>query len=257
MMIDDKLKVMKIPKLSVVIPAYNESANLKNQVLKSVSDYLKKQDYTYEVLIVDDGSTDDTAQIIESQVKDLPFFQLIRNPHGGKAQAVIAGVLKARGEVVIFTDMDQATPINQVEKLLPKFAEGYDIVIGTRHGRQGAPLIRKISALGFTVLRNLILGLPFSDTQCGFKGFNQRAIRSVFPKMKEIWSGTRSGGAAVNAGFDIETLFLAKKAGFKIAETPVEWHYVGTERVQLLKDSLEAILDMIRIRREDFNGKYN
>lgn len=248
---------MKIPKLSVVIPAYNESANLKNQVLKGVSDYLKKQDYTYEVLIIDDGSTDETAQIIERQIKDLDFFRLIKNPHGGKAKAVISGVLQAQGEVVVFTDMDQATPINQVEKLLPKFSEGYDIVIGTRHGRQGAPLIRKISALGFTILRNLILGLPFSDTQCGFKGFNQRAIRAAFPKMQEIWAETRAGGAAVNAGFDIEILFLAKKAGFKIAEIPVAWHYVGTERVQLLKDSLEAVLDMIRIRRGDFNGKYD
>ncbi|KKR80438.1 MAG: Dolichyl-phosphate beta-glucosyltransferase [Candidatus Daviesbacteria bacterium GW2011_GWA1_41_61] len=243
-------------KLSVVIPAYNEEKNLSSGVLDKVSSYLEKQAYPYEVLIVDDGSTDKTADVIEQFIKSKKGFKLIRNPHGGKALTVISGMLKASGEIIVFTDLDQSTPINQIEKFFPKFEEGFDVVIGSRKGREGAPLIRKLSAWGFAVIRNLSLGLPFADTQCGFKAFNQKAIREVFPKMLQIWQGMKAKGAAVNAGFDIEMLFLARKMGFKIAEVPITWHHVGTERVQLIHDALEALKDMGRIRKDDLDGKY-
>lgn len=243
-------------KLSVVIPAYNEAKNLKDGVLDEVKSYLAKQEYPYEVLIVDDGSTDDTVSILEDQIKDNPNFKVIKNPHGGKAITVMTGILKAEGEVVVFTDMDQATPLSEIEKILPSFKDEYDIVIGSRHGRPGAPLVRKISAWGFAFLRNIILGLPFSDTQCGFKAFSQKASQTVFPRILEIWKEMRAKSAAVNAGFDVETLYFAKKQGFKIAEIQVNWHHVGTERVQLVKDALEAFKDMLRIRINDFKGKY-
>ena len=244
-------------KLSVIIPAYNESVNLKNGALSQVWEYLKGVEYPYEVLIVDDGSKDNTVSVARQQVKTMRGFQVVENPHGGKALTVISGMQKASGEIVVFTDMDQATPINQIEKLFPQFIEGHDIVIGSRHGRRGAPLIRKISAWGFATLRNILLGLPFADTQCGFKAFNQKAVSEVFPKMEDIWREKVSSGAAVNAGFDVEMLFLAKQRGLKIVEVPVEWHYVGTERVQLVKDAYEAIKDMIRIRLNQLSGKYN
>ena len=243
-------------KLSVVIPAYNEVRNLNKGSLDEVNDYLKKQDYFYEVLIIDDGSTDETVKIVEEQIKNKKNFKLIKNPHGGKALTVISGMLKTLGEIAVFTDMDQATPIDQIEKFFPKFEEGFDVVVGSRQGRKGAPLLRKFMGLGFSIVRFIILGLPFADTQCGFKAFNQQSIKTVFPQVQKIWEENKVKGAAVNAGFDVETLFLARKKGFKIAEVMVDWRHVGTERVQLIKDSLDAVKDMLRIRFNDLLGKY-
>jgi dolichyl-phosphate beta-glucosyltransferase len=243
-------------KLSVVIPAFNEKKNLEKDVLDQIDSYLTQVDYSYEVVIVDDGSTDETVSLIEQQLKNKKRFRLIKAEHGGKALTVMKGLLESKGEIALFTDMDQATPIVEVEKLLPKFEEGYDIVIGSRHGREGAPLIRKMMAWGFALLRNIFLGLPFSDTQCGFKAFNKSSREKIFPQLSKTWAKAKSRGAAVNAGFDIETLFLAKKLGFEIAEVSVSWHHVGTERVQALKDSIDAMKDMLRIRFNDLFGKY-
>ncbi len=243
--------------LSIIIPSFNEEENLKKQVLKQVSDYLSKQGYTYEVLIVDDGSKDQTVEMIKDQIKTLPKFRLIENKHGGKALAVMTGLLSSTGDIGLFTDMDQATPIYEIEKILPKFDDGFDIVIGSRSGRKGAPLIRKLMALAFSLFRNVLLGLPFSDTQCGFKAFNRNAINGIFPKLLEDWEKHTDSSAAVNAGFDVETLFIAKKKNLKIAEVPVEWTHVGTERVQIIKDSLDAVKDVLRIKVNDLSGKYN
>lgn len=243
-------------KLSVVIPAYNEAKNIKSGVLDEVMAYLKSVDYTYEVLIVDDGSTDATRELVRKFIKNKNSWQLVENPHGGKAFTVMTGLLAAKGDVALFTDMDQATPISEVEKFFPKFDEGCDIVIGSRHGRRGAPLVRKLSAWGFSIFRNIILGLPFSDTQCGFKAFNKKSKDTIFLKIKGEWGVLHFKGGAVNAGFDVEVLYLAKKLGFKIAEVDVEWKYVGTERVQVIKDAAAAIYDMLRIRWNDLIGKY-
>lgn len=243
-------------KLSIIIPAYNESANLKKGVLKQVFEYLKKVNYDFEVLIVDDGSSDETVSLIKFQIKGKENFRLIGNPHGGKAFTVITGLMEAKGDIALFSDMDQATPISEVEKFFPKFEEGTDIVIGSRHGRKGAPLLRKLAAWGFAILRGIILGLPFEDTQCGFKAFNKTSREAIFPKIKNEWGVLHFRGGAVNAGFDVEVLYLAKKMGFKIAEVDVEWHYVGTERVRVIKDAAAAIYDMLRIRWNDLRGKY-
>lgn len=243
-------------KISIVIPAYNESDNLKKNALKAVGDYLDSQKFQYEAIVVDDGSSDDSVELIKSYLLQNKNFKLIQNPHGGKANTVMTGMLQADGEIVLFTDMDQATPINQLEKFLPKFAQGFDIVIGSRQGRAGAPFIRKISAVGFSILRAIILGLPFKDTQCGFKAFSKQAIDKIIPKIKNEWGVVHFKGGAVNAGFDVEILYLAKKYGFRIAEVPVEWNYVDTERVQVVKDAMAAIYDMFRIRWNDLTGKY-
>ncbi len=243
-------------KLSVIIPSYNEADNLKKEVLNQVGDYLFKSKIDYEVLVVDDGSSDKSVELIKKYISKNRNFKLIQNNHGGKAIAVLTGMEKASGEVALFTDMDQATPINQLAKFMPFFEEGYDIVIGSRVGRKGAPFIRKLSAWGFSVLRGLILGLPFKDTQCGFKAFSKASINKILPKIKSEWGVVHFQGGAVNAGFDVELLYLGKKYGFKIAEVEVEWNYVDTERVQIVKDALAAIYDMLRIRINDLSGKY-
>lgn len=247
---------MKKYKLTVVIPAYNEVKNIQLGALDNVYDYLKIQNYSYEVLIVDDGSSDNTADVVQKNIKNKANFKLIRNSHGGKAKTVMSGMLKAEGEIIAFTDMDQATPLNQIEKFFPEFETGFDIVIGSREGRKGAPFIRKFAAWGFSFLRGIILGLPFKDTQCGFKAFTYESINRIIPKIEHEWGVLHTKGGAVNAGFDVEVLYLARKYGFKTTEVTVEWNYVDTERIQMFKDALATIYDMFRIRWNDLTGKY-
>ncbi len=243
--------------LSVVIPSYNESENIKRGVLGAVEDYLRRKGYKHEVIIVDDGSTDDSTELLEEELLDKKNFHLIKNLHSGKAVTVMTGMLEARGDIILFTDMDQATPIRELEKLLPEFSKGFDIVIGSRKGREGAPAVRKLMAWGFATLRTIILGLPYKDTQCGFKAFSKKAVREVFPMLLENWKNKKARSAAVNAGFDVETLFVAKQKDLKITEVLVDWHHVGTERVQAVSDSLEALFDMLRIRVNDIRGRYS
>ncbi len=243
-------------RLSVVIPAYNEERNLEKEVLDEVGKYLESLGISFEVIVVDDGSSDQSAELIKKYIAKKVNFFLIQNSHGGKANAVMTGMLQSKGEIILFTDMDQATPIDQIEKFIPKFESGYDICIGSRSGRKGAPVLRKIAAWGFSVLRGIILGLPFKDTQCGFKAFSKKAVEEIIPKIKNEWGVVHFSGGAVNAGFDVEILYLAKKYGFKTAEVPVDWNYVDTERVQMGKDALAAVYDMFRIRWNDLMGKY-
>jgi len=217
---------------------------------------LENKGFNFEAIIVDDGSSDRTVEFIKKYVAKNKNFRLIQNSHGGKAKAVMTGMQDANGEIILFTDMDQATPINQIEKVIPQFERGFDIVIGSRQGRKGAPFVRKLAAWGFSVLRGIILGLPFKDTQTGFKAFSKTSVDKIIPKIRNEWGVVHFRGGAVNAGFDVELLYLAKKYGFKISEVIVEWKYVDTERVQVVKDAMAAIYDMFRIRWNDLAGKY-
>lgn len=242
--------------LSVVIPAYDEHVNLKRGVLASIWDYLKNKDYSWEVLIVDDGSKDDTAKLADEFCTKHKGFRLLKEPHRGKGAAVISGMLKAKGQIILFTDMDQATPLDQIEKFFPKFEKGYHIVIGSRKGREGAPLIRKIMAYGFTLLRTLILRLPYKDTQCGFKAFKRQAAKKIFKKLKVFREVGKTKGASVTAGFDLEILYLARKLKLKVAEVPVEWHHQEGTKVNPLKDSWEGLRDLLKVRLNAIQGKY-
>lgn len=242
--------------LSVVIPAYNEKINLSKGVLESVYSYLSKQSYTWEVLFVDDGSTDSTVKFSEKFAKNHNNFFVLKEPHRGKGGTVIAGMLKAKGDIILFTDTDQATPINQVEKFLPKFEEGYDIVIGSRSGRKGAPILRKLMAYGFAFLRTVILRLPYKDTQCGFKAFKKDASREIFKRMQIFNEKGQGKGAGVTAGFDLEVLYLARKLKFKVAEVPVTWNHKESERINAIRDSWEGFRDLIRVRLNALRGKY-
>lgn len=243
--------------ISVVIPAYNEEQNIKKGAPERVLSYLTRQSYSWEIIFVDDGSEDKTVSLLEKLVKKTGNTRLIKNLHQGKAATVTTGVLAARGDIILFTDMDQATPISEVEKFLPLFSKGYDIVIGSRQGRKGAPIVRKLMAFGFVLLRALVLRLPFSDTQTGFKAFTEKAAQKVFKKLKIFGERRQIQGAAVKAGFDLEVLYVGRRLGYKIAEVPVEWHYQGTMRVNPLRDSLDGLKDLLMIRWYSLLGKYH
>jgi len=249
---------MSRPFLSVIIPSYNEETNIRLGSLDKVSRYLENQSYAWEVILVDDGSTDGSPKLLDGFAAANRGFSVLHNPHRGKAGTVISGMLKARGSIVVFSDLDQATPISELEKLLPWFDTGFDVVIGSRNRRrEGAPLSRVIMARGFMILRSLFLGLRgITDTQCGFKGFRRMVAKEIFSRLELYGSMHEVHGPMVTAGFDIEALFLAKKLGYKIKEVPVEWHYVETRRVNPIKDSLQGLTDMLRIRLNAWQGKY-
>lgn len=242
--------------LSVVIPAYNEEHNLRTGVLGGVYDYLAEQSYSWEVLLVDDGSTDRTAELAKSFAQKHGKVRVLEEPHRGKGGALIAGMLAGKGDIVLFSDMDQATPIDQLEKVLPKFKQGYDMVIGSRKGREGAPLIRKLMAYGFSLLRLLILRLPYKDTQCGFKAFTKEAARKVFRRMKIFSDKMTTYGAAVTAGFDLEILYIARKLRLKVAEVAVDWHHKEGTRVNPIRDSWEGLRDLVKVRINAILGRY-
>lgn len=249
---------MTNPFLSIVIPSYNEETNIRLGSLDKVSRYLERQPYSWEAILVDDGSTDGSPDLMDAFAKVNPGFSVMHNMHRGKAETVVSGVIKARGSIVLFSDLDQATPISELEKILPWFDKGFDVVIGSRNRkREGAPLSRIIMARGFMILRGLILGLRgITDTQCGFKAFKRHVAKDIFARLELYASNQEVHGPMVTAGFDIETLFLAKQLGFKIKEVPVEWHYVETRRVSPIKDSVQGFVDMLRIRINAWQGKY-
>ena len=242
--------------LSIVIPSYNEENNIRTGSLSGMVDYLKEQDYLWEILVVDDGSTDKTAELALKFAKTHKNIRVLKEPHRGKGGSVIAGMLKANGDIVVFDDMDQATPIDQLEKILPKFQDSYDVVIGSRAGREGAPLIRKMMAYGFAILRNLILQLPFKDTQCGFKAFNRVASQKIFKKLQIFNEKQETRGASVSAGFDLEVLYIAKKLGLKIAEVAVVWHHKEGTKVNPIKDSWEGLRDLLKVKINAIKGLY-
>lgn len=233
-------------------------ANLQKGVLEKVKAFLDKKKYAYEVIIVDDGSKDGSIEFVSHFVDDNKSFRLIKNQHAGKAGAVTTGMLAAKGQYRLFTDMDQATPIEEIDKLMPYF-EKSDVVIGSRMGRRkGSPLIRRFISKANVILRTLIVGLPeITDTQCGFKAFSEDAAESLFTRLNKIHQGYHHiSGSSVASGFDVELLFLAEKYGYKIKEVPVEWLYVETRRVNPIDDSIDGVKALLEIRMNKIKGLY-
>jgi dolichyl-phosphate beta-glucosyltransferase len=218
------------PTHSIVIPAYNESARL-GASLQKVLDYLHAQEWDAEVVVVNDGSRDNTADIIRDFAAKDPAVRLVENPgNHGKGYSVRNGMLQAGGEILIFSDADLSSPIEESSKLLTALEGGADIAIGSRWLRaetqtQRQPLHRQIFGRIFNLLLRITLGLHFKDTQCGFKAFTRTTAQAIFPLQKiERW------------GFDPEILFLAQKMGFKIKEVPVLWGHSGGTRINPLVD---------------------
>jgi len=246
------------PFLSVVIPSYNESTNIKRRVLDEVLDYLKKQDYEWEILLSDDGSTDDTVVGLKKFAKKDKRILVLENVHAGKGPTVQAGILKAKGEWVLFTDFDQSTPIAQIEKLW-KFKDSHQVIIGSREikgaKRDKEPLHRHIMGKGFNFLVQTLAIPGIYDTQCGFKMFTNKIAHDIFSKLV-VYGRQKERSDAFTGAFDVEALFLARKKGLGIKEVPITWHHNETDRVSPIKDSLRMLRDIIKIRVTDLLGKY-
>jgi glycosyltransferase involved in cell wall biosynthesis len=236
---------------SIVIPAYNEGERLR-ATLEKVLAYVHRQGWNAEVIVVNDGSRDNTADIVREFAEKDPGLRLVENPgNRGKGYSVRNGMLQARGEVVVFSDADLSSPIEETPKLLQALARGADIAIGSRWLRaelqtQRQSLHRQLFGRVFNFLLRIILGLKFKDTQCGFKAFTRRAAQTILPLQRvERW------------GFDPEILFLARKLDFRVEEVAVLWGHSGGTRIHPLIDGARMFQEMLRIRWYDLAGKYD
>jgi glycosyltransferase involved in cell wall biosynthesis len=237
------------PYLSLIIPAYNEGTRL-GTTLRTVVGYLSAQAYTWELLVVDDGSDDDTLALARTFADEYPAapISVIANPHRGKAYAVRTGVGAARGKLVGFTDADLATPIDTVGSAIEQFAAGADVVIGSREGigavRRDEPAYRHLMGRVFNGLVQIVALPGIQDTQTIFAATRLYDEQAAAPQ-----------GPAVT-GFDVELLFLARRYHYRIAEVPVVWQYVAESKVNPLRDTLRNFRDLLMVRINSVRGYY-
>jgi dolichyl-phosphate beta-glucosyltransferase len=236
--------------ISIVIPAYNEEIRL-SQYLDSILSYFGQKNRTYEVLVVDDGSTDFTAAIIKRFAKNNSRVKLVQLPHNrGKGFAVKTGMLQACGRLRLFTDADGATPIEELEKLERKIESGADVAIASRalHSDSCSVIAkahRKVIGAVFNFIVRTFAVKGIRDTQCGFKLFTAESASAVFPLQR-----------IDGFGFDVEILFIAEKKGLSIYEVPVNWSDVKGTKVRLIRDSINMFYDVIRVRVGWLRGAY-
>lgn len=243
-----KSKISKLPFLSVVIPLFNEQTRLDR--LWMVYKYLKKKKFKYEVILVNDGSTDKTLDKLKNLAKKYNFKLITYIDNKGKGYAIKAGMLQAKGRYKLFADIDLSTPVDEMEKFLPILSK-YDILIGSRK-MKGAnlevrqPYLREFLGKGFTFISHLTLDLDISDFTCGFKVFSNKASYLIFPKQKlNKW------------GFDPEILFIARKHNLSIKEIPVTWSNDLKSKVRFPQDIISSLIDLCKIRYYNFLKIYD
>jgi glycosyltransferase involved in cell wall biosynthesis len=239
------------PELSIIIPALNEERRLP-ETLEKIHEYLTAKRICAEILVVDDGSTDGTSRVVDAASARFPEVRRISNAtNHGKGFAVRQGMLAARGKFVLFSDADLSTPIEEADKLIAALAEGqYDGAIGSRNldrrlieSHQSA--MREAGGIVFNRVVRLLTGLPFADTQCGFKAFRRDRARILFEQQRII-----------GFGFDPEILFLAGRHGLRIAEIPVRWAHDPGSKVKFISDGLRMVGELWTIRRNTWRGHY-
>jgi dolichyl-phosphate beta-glucosyltransferase len=235
--------------LTIVIPAFNEQERIGGTV-QVLADYLSVRPWTWEIRVVDDGSSDDTAGVVTELGRRVPGIVLQREPHRGKGGAVKAGMLAPGGGAFRFLcDADLAMPVEELARFLPPALPDFDVAIGSREGhgarRIGEPLVRHLMGrtFNYAVQRAILPGIE--DTQCGFKMFTAPAAEAIFPRV------TVNGWA-----FDIEVLYLARLLGLRTVEVPIEWHYRVESQVSMIRDSAGMLREVLRIRARARRGEY-
>src|SRR5262249_37910262 len=236
------------PFLSIVIPALNEANRLPGSLHK-IDEFICKQSYRSEVVIVENGSTDDTVGVVRRFAQDHPYVRLFAGEPRGKGRAVRRGMLEARGEYRFICDADLSMPIEEVARFLPPQLEHYDVAIGSREGkgahRYNEPAYRHLMGRINNFMVKLIAVRGFEDTQCGFKSFHYQAAEDIF-------SVARINGI----GFDIELLYIAQKRSYKIVEVPIDWYFDADSRMRMVSDSLNIFREMVDIRLNWYKGHY-
>ncbi len=235
---------------SIVIPAYNESQRI-GESLERILAHIARRNWVVEVIVVNDGSRDNTAEIVRQSARRNPAVRLVENPGNcGKGYSVRHGMMEARGDVLLFSDADLSSPIEEADKLFAAVAAGADVAIGSRWLQaelqsERQPLYRQFFGRIFNLLLRLFLGLRYKDTQCGFKAFSRRAAQTIFPRQRiERWA------------FDPELLFLARKFGLATREVPVCWAHDERSKIHPLKDGFKMFTEIVRVRWYDLTGKY-
>jgi len=236
---------------SIVLPAYNESERIAASFDKLL-EYAREHAWKVEIIVVNDGSTDDTADIVRRYAAQHPSLRLIENPgNRGKGFSVRNGMLHARGDILLFSDADLSSPIQEADKLIAALQAGADVAIGSRWVRKELqvvrqPLRRRMLGRLFNLALRIVLGLNFKDTQCGFKAFRRPAAELVFTQQQiETW------------GFDPELLYLASKAGLRIVEVPIYWAHSEGTRLHPLRDGIRMFAQLFQIRWNAITGKYH
>jgi glycosyltransferase involved in cell wall biosynthesis len=241
------------PELSIIIPAFNEESRIP-RALERIRSYLSSRGPTedkVEILIVDDGSADGTAHIVEQWSRELPGVRLISNAQNrGKGFSVRHGMLEARGRIALFTDADLSAPIDEADRLLAAIESGADVAIGSRALDRSLIFVhqsrlRELAGIIFNGFVRALTGLPFADTQCGFKAFRCEPCRIIFEQQR-----------IERFGFDPEILFLAKRHGLRAVEVPVRWAHDPATKVHVLRDSLMMFSDLFYIRWNWLLGRY-
>jgi dolichyl-phosphate beta-glucosyltransferase len=237
------------PFLSIIIPAYNEERRLPRSLEKIVA-FLQERDYRAEVIVVDDGSVDNTVVVVEDFVARFSFVSLIRNEHRGKGYAVKTGMLAANGEYLFLCDADLSMPIEEVVKFLPPVLNSYDVAVGSRDvegaRRFDEPSYRQLMGRVFNLIVRLLAVPGFEDTQCGFKCFKREVARDIFAYQ-----------AMDGFGFDVEILFIARKRGYRMIEVPIDWYYMASSRVDPIKDTFKMFRDVLKVRVNDWQRRYD
>lgn len=236
---------------SIIIPAYNESQRI-TRTLETMLAYIAERNWVAEIVVVNDGSRDNTADIVRGYMREHPIVRLLENPgNRGKGYSVRHGMMEARGDVLLLSDADMSSPITEAPKLFQAIENGADVAMGSRWLQKETqtrrqPFYRQVSGRVFNLMLRAVLGLNYKDTQCGFKAFTRHAAASIFPPQKiDRW------------GFDPEILFLAQKFRFRIAEVPVEWANDERSKINPLTDGFRMIWEMLRVRWYALSGQYD
>ena len=239
---------MAKPFLSVIVPAYNEERRI-GPTLEKLVGYLTSRPFEWEVLVVDNGSDDATATVVESWASEVPQVRLESLPTAGKGLAVRHGMLRAEGKLRFMCDADMSMPVEHLDDFLARMGEGYDIVIGSRQ-TEGArrfdePLVRHLMGRVFNRIVRVVAVGGFEDTQCGFKMFRGELADEIFPLQH-----------ATGFGFDVEVLFIAKQRGASILEMPIDWHHEPSSKISPVADSVRMVMDTVLTRWRGLIGVY-
>jgi dolichyl-phosphate beta-glucosyltransferase len=247
-----------IDAVSVVIPVYNEQDRI-GDALTAVWTYFHEQGLTAEIIVADDGSSDNTTVIAAAYASDHPGIQILQLEHGGKAKAVLAGLHAATHPIAGFMDVDLATPLSTWEACRDAFARGYDIAIASREGRGavrvGEPHYRHVMGRVFNGLVRLLLLPGIDDTQCGFKFFTQHALATIIPRCQLYTEHDVTTKPRVTA-FDVELLYIARRQGLRTAIVPITWHYGAQSKVNPVRDTIRNFRDVLAVRINGWRGKY-